>query len=150
MDRVYGAGEAVVAHLGDLADLRPGEASVGGHDPECGALPPAQAGSGLGEKLHRIAKRAIFQSRTCQHLPGPRVPDLAESVHGGDGAYDEAAIEVGRGAPQATFHRAVHAEDLPYRRTRASSRAPLGEVAARGHRGRLVAHRRVGTYQGIS
>src|ERR671910_2200130 len=132
VDRVYGAGEAVVAHLGDFTYLRLGEVRVGSHDPECGALPPAQAGSGPGEQLYRVAQGAVFQSRTRQHLPGLRVPDLAESVYGGEGTDDEAAVEVDRGAPEAAFHRAVHAEDFPYRRTRASSHAPLGEVAARG------------------
>src|SRR5215207_2094692 len=149
MDRVYGAGEAVVAHLGDLADLRLGEASVGGHDPEGGALPPTQTGRCFREQLHRVAQRAVIQPRTCQHLTGLWVPDLAEGVYGGEGADDEAAREVYGGTPETTFHRAVHAQDFSYGRTCASSHAPLGEVAARGRRSRLVAHRRVGTYQRI-
>src|SRR5215211_3087725 len=49
VNRVYGAGESVVAHLGDLADLRLGEARVGGHDPQGGTLTPTQTGSSLWE-----------------------------------------------------------------------------------------------------
>src|SRR3712207_2674120 len=128
MNRVYGAGEAVVAHLGDLADLRLGEARVGSHYPECGALPPTQACSGLREQLHRVAKRAILQPWTRKHLPGPRVPDLTEGVHGGKGTDDKPASEVGRGAPEAAFHRVVHAEHLPYCRPCACSYASLSEV----------------------
>src|ERR687897_3922245 len=48
MNGIYCAGEAVVAHLGDLAYLRLGEARVGSHDPERGVLSPTQTGGGLG------------------------------------------------------------------------------------------------------
>ena len=97
-----------------------------------GLIAVTGATGGLGGRVaRRLAGRGVAQRLVVRDAA--RAPELeGAEVVVVKGTYDEAASEVGRGAPEAAFHRAVHTEDFTYRRPCACSYASLGEVAARG------------------
>src|SRR5829696_1925944 len=148
--RLYGAGEAVVRHLGHLVGCVLREGGVGSYDAQSSVLPPSHPRHGLGEQLHGVAERAVVHPGAGDHTPRVRVADIAEGIDCGKSRDDEAAVEPYGHAPDPPLHRPLHPEDLADGRACARADAALREVPALRRGGGLVAHREVGADRGIS
>ena len=129
-ERVYGAGEAVVAHLGDLVT--------------CGLVRRALVATiprvVLSPTERQRPRGVAPPCRPACRLPGADrpAPSLVRGSLTSPKAFTAARAPTTRPpsrwaeALRAALHRAVHAEDLPHGRPCACPDAALGEVAARG------------------